>query len=178
MLVVEYVVDLVCQCYVKVLFVQVMVLEVQGDVMFVNDLCVIGQCELNEVYSYLCVCDDCVVLVVFQCGFVMGEGIWIYYVDVVYVVKCLGDNLIVIKFFWESFDYVDVDVKSDIGGNGDDCFQLDCCFGYWCEVEQMQCIFGMVFLGVYQILVFGLFNIVSVVQVGVEVYWQLLGIGY
>ncbi|KFG97674.1 signal peptide protein [Burkholderia paludis] len=127
-----------------------------------------AQRKLQEAYDLLRDHKDREALDAFQEGFAGGAGNAMNYADAGYAAKRIGLNDTSIDLFEHSLDADD----------NEHTFDAQHKFGYRREVEQLQRTWGFVLSAPYQSAAFGPQGTISVLQPGIEAYWQPPKIGY
>ncbi|KVE79547.1 hypothetical protein WI99_27890 [Burkholderia cepacia] len=127
-----------------------------------------AQQKLQEAYDLLRDHKDREALDAFQEGFAGGAGNAMNYADAGYAAKRIGLNDESIDLFEHSLDADENEHKFDAQHK----------FGYRREVEQLQRTWGFVLSAPYQSAAFGPQGTISVLQPGIEAYWQPPKIGY
>ncbi|WP_175836281.1 NfrA family protein [Burkholderia anthina] len=124
--------------------------------------------KLQQAYDLLREHKDREALDAFQAGFAGGAGNAMNYADAGYAAKRIGLNDESIQFFEHSLDADENEHEFDAQRK----------FGYRREVEQLERTWGFVLSAPYQSAAFGPQGTISVLQPGIEVYWQPPKIGY
>lgn len=124
--------------------------------------------KLQQAYDLLREHKDREALDSFQAGFAGGAGNAMNYADAGYAAKRIGLNDESIQFFEHSLD----------ADESEHAFDAQRKFGYRREVEQLERTWGFVLSAPYQSAAFGPQGTISVLQPGIEVYWQPPKIGY
>ncbi|WP_412025285.1 NfrA family protein [Burkholderia cepacia] len=127
-----------------------------------------AQQKLQEAYDLLREHKDREALDAFQEGFDGGAGNAMNYADAGYAAKRIGLNEQSVQLFEHSLDADEDEHKFDAQHK----------FGYRREVEQLQRTWGFVLSAPYQSAAFGPQGTISVLQPGIEAYWQPPKIGY
>ncbi|RXV68949.1 bacteriophage N4 adsorption protein A [Burkholderia stabilis] len=127
-----------------------------------------AQLKLQEAYDLLREHKDREALDAFQEGFDGGAGNAMNYADAGYAAKRIGLNEQSVQLFEHSLDADEDEHKFDAQHK----------FGYRREVEQLQRTWGFVLSAPYQSAAFGPQGTISVLQPGIEAYWQPPKIGY
>lgn len=127
-----------------------------------------AQKTLQKAYDLLRENKDNEALSQFQQGFALGGGKAGTYADAGYAAKRIGDNDEAVKLFEASLDADD----------HEHAFDEQRRFGYRREVEQLERTWGVVVSLPYQVSAFSYQGTVSVLQPGIEAYWQPPKIGY
>lgn len=126
-----------------------------------------AQKTLQQAYDLLRENKDNDALAAFQKGFALGGGKAGNYADAGYAAKRLGDNDEAVKLFEASLDADDHEHAFDDQRR----------FGYRREVQQLERSWGLVVSLPYQVSAFSYQGTVSVLQPGIEAYWQPPKIG-
>ncbi|WP_175960806.1 NfrA family protein [Burkholderia pyrrocinia] len=124
--------------------------------------------KLQQAYDLLREHKDREALDAFQEGFDGGAGNAMNYADAGYAAKRIGLNEQSVELFEHSLDADENEHKFDAQHK----------FGYRREVEQLQRTWGFVLSAPYQSAAFGPQGTISVLQPGIEAYWQPPKIGY
>ncbi|NTX27731.1 bacteriophage N4 adsorption protein A [Burkholderia pyrrocinia] len=124
--------------------------------------------KLQEAYDLLREHKDREALDAFQEGFDGGAGNAMNYADAGYAAKRIGLNEQSVELFEHSLD----------ADENEHAFDAQHKFGYRREVEQLQRTWGFVLSAPYQSAAFGPQGTISVLQPGIEAYWQPPKIGY
>ncbi|WP_232446753.1 NfrA family protein [Burkholderia ubonensis] len=124
--------------------------------------------KLQKAYDLLREHKDREALDAFQEGFDGGAGNAMNYADAGYAAKRVGLNEQSVDLFEHSLD----------ADESEHAFDEQRKFGYRREVEQLQRTWGFVLSAPYQTAAFGPQGTISVLQPGVEAYWQPPKIGY
>ncbi|HDR8967065.1 hypothetical protein WI93_04115 [Burkholderia vietnamiensis] len=124
--------------------------------------------HLQHAYDLLREHRDRDALDAFQQGFAGGAGNAMNYADAGYAAKRIGLNDESVQMFEHSLD----------ADESEHAFDTQRKFGYRREVEQLQRTWGFVLSAPYQSAAFGPQGTISVLQPGVEAYWQPPKIGY
>ncbi|KVC51525.1 hypothetical protein WI72_24350 [Burkholderia ubonensis] len=124
--------------------------------------------KLQQAYDLLREHKDREALDAFQAGFDGGAGNAMNYADAGYAAKRIGLNEQSVDLFEHSLD----------ADESEHAFDAQRKFGYRREVEQLQRTWGFVLSAPYQAAAFGPQGTISVLQPGVEAYWQPPKIGY
>jgi len=124
--------------------------------------------KLQQAYDLLREHKDREALDAFQEGFDGGAGNAMNYADAGYAAKRIGLNQQSVELFEHSLDADENEHKFDAQHK----------FGYRREVEQLQRTWGFVLSAPYQSAAFGPQGTISVLQPGIEAYWQPPKIGY
>ncbi|KML45210.1 hypothetical protein VL15_36895 [Burkholderia cepacia] len=127
-----------------------------------------AQQKLQQAYDLLREHKDREALDAFQEGFDGGAGNAMNYADAGYAAKRIGLNEQSVQLFEHSLDADEDEHKFDAQHK----------FGYRREVEQLQRTWGFVLSAPYQSAAFGPQGTISVLQPGIEAYWQPPKIGY
>jgi tetratricopeptide (TPR) repeat protein len=127
-----------------------------------------AQKTLQVAYDLLRENQDEAALVQFQKGFSLGGGNAGNFADAGYAAKRAGDNDEAVKLFETSLDTDDREHAFDDQRR----------FGYRREVQQLERNWGFVVSLPYQVSAFSYQGTVSVLQPGIEAYWQPPKIGY
>ncbi|AOR71699.1 hypothetical protein BBJ41_30125 [Burkholderia stabilis] len=127
-----------------------------------------AQQKLQQAYDLLREHKDREALDSFQEGFDGGAGNAMNYADAGYAAKRIGLNEQSIQLFEHSLD----------ADENEHAFDAQHKFGYRREVEQLQRTWGFVLSAPYQSAAFGPQGTISVLQPGIEAYWQPPKIGY
>lgn len=127
-----------------------------------------AQKTLQTAYDLLRENKDDQALGAFQKGFALGGGKAGNYADAGYAAKRIGENDEAVKLFEASLD----------ADEHEHAFDDQRRFGYRREVEQLERTWGFVVSLPYQVAAFSYQGTVSVLQPGVEAYWQPPKIGY
>lgn len=127
-----------------------------------------AQKTLQKAYDLLRESKDNEALAQFQKGFGLGGGKAGNYADAGYAAKRIGENDEAVKLFEASLDADDHEHAFDDQRR----------FGYRREVQQLERTWGFVVSLPYQVSAFSYQGTVSVLQPGVEAYWQPPKIGY
>ncbi len=127
-----------------------------------------AQKTLQSAYDLLRENKDSEALVEFQKGFALGGGNAGNYADAGYAAKRSGENDDAVKLFEASLDADD----------HEHAFDEQRRFGYRREVQQLERTWGFVLSLPYQVSAFSYQGTVSVLQPGIEAYWQPPKIGY
>ncbi|WP_269503588.1 NfrA family protein [Burkholderia sp. IMCC1007] len=124
--------------------------------------------KLQEAYDLLREHKDQEALDAFHEGFAGGAGNAMNYADAGYAAKRIGLNEQSVQLFEHSLD----------ADEDEHAFDSQRKFGYRREVEQLERRWGFVLSAPYQSAAFGPQGTISVLQPGVEAYWQPPKIGY
>ncbi|MBY4869067.1 bacteriophage N4 adsorption protein A [Burkholderia sp. Bp9017] len=124
--------------------------------------------KLQQAYDLLREHKDREALDAFQEGFAGGAGNAMNYADAGYAAKRIGLNEQSVQFFEHSLD----------ADENEHAFDAQRKFGYRREVEQLERTWGFVLSAPYQSAAFGPQGTISVLQPGIEAYWQPPKIGY
>ncbi|WP_423761451.1 NfrA family protein [Burkholderia sp. NLJ2] len=124
--------------------------------------------KLQQAYDLLREHKDREALDAFQEGFDGGAGNAMNYADAGYAAKRIGLNEQSVELFEHSLD----------ADENEHTFDAQHKFGYRREVEQLQRTWGFVLSAPYQSAAFGPQGTISVLQPGIEAYWQPPKIGY
>jgi len=127
-----------------------------------------AQKTLQKAYDLLRQNQDSEALGEFQKGFALGGGKAGNFADAGYAAKRIGDNDEAVKLFEASLDADDHEHAFDDQRR----------FGYRREVQQLERTWGFVVSLPYQVSAFSYQGTVSVLQPGIEAYWQPPKIGY
>jgi Tfp pilus assembly protein PilF len=127
-----------------------------------------AQKTLQKAYDLLRENNDNEALAEFQKGFALGGGKAGTYADAGYAAKRIGDNEQAVKLFEASMDADDHEHTFDDQRR----------FGYRREVQQLERTWGVVVSLPYQVSAFSYQGTVSVLQPGIEAYWQPPKIGF
>jgi Tfp pilus assembly protein PilF len=127
-----------------------------------------AQKTLQKAYDLLRENKDDEALAEFQKGFALGGGKAGTYADAGYAAKRIGDNEQAVKLFEASMDADDHEHTFDDQRR----------FGYRREVQQLERTWGVVVSLPYQVSAFSYQGTVSVLQPGIEAYWQPPKIGF
>jgi Tfp pilus assembly protein PilF len=127
-----------------------------------------AQKTLQKAYDLLRENKDDEALAEFQKGFALGGGKAGTYADAGYAAKRIGDNDQAVKLFEASMDADDHEHTFDDQRR----------FGYRREVQQLERTWGVVVSLPYQVSAFSYQGTVSVLQPGIEAYWQPPKIGF
>jgi len=127
-----------------------------------------AQRTLQHAYDLLREHKDREALDAFQEGFAGGAGNAMNYADAGYAAKRIGLNEQSVQMFEQSLD----------ADENEHAFDAQRKFGYRREVEQLERTWGFVLSAPYQSAAFGPQGTISVLQPGIEAYWQLPKIGY
>lgn len=127
-----------------------------------------AQKTLQKAYDLLRENKDNEALAEFQKGFALGGGKAGTYADAGYAAKRIGDNDEAVKLFEASMDADDHEHAFDDQRR----------FGYRREVQQLERTWGIVVSLPYQVSAFSYQGTVSVLQPGIEAYWQPPKIGF
>ncbi|WP_233195937.1 NfrA family protein [Trinickia soli] len=127
-----------------------------------------AQKTLQRAYDLLRQNQDGQALAEFQKGFALGGGKAGNFADAGYAAKRMGENHEAVKLFEASLDADDHEHAFDDQRR----------FGYRREVQQLERTWGFVVSLPYQVSAFSYQGTVSVLQPGIEAYWQPPRIGY
>jgi Tfp pilus assembly protein PilF len=127
-----------------------------------------AQKTLQKAYDLLRQNQDSEALGEFQKGFALGGGKAGNFADAGYAAKRIGDNDEAVKLFEASLD----------ANDHEHAFDDQRRFGYRREVQQLERTWGFVVSLPYQVSAFSYQGTVSVLQPGIEAYWQPPKIGY
>ncbi|AFQ51413.1 NfrA family protein [Burkholderia cepacia] len=127
-----------------------------------------AQRKLQQAYDLLREHKDRDALDAFQEGFAGGAGNAMNYADAGYAAKRIGLNEESVQMFEHSLD----------ADENEHAFDAQRKFGYRREVEQLERTWGFVLSAPYQSAAFGPQGTISVLQPGIEAYWQPPKIGY
>lgn len=127
-----------------------------------------AQKTLQKAYDLLRQNQDGEALAEFQKGFALGGGKAGNFADAGYAAKRIGENDEAVKLFEASLDADDHEHAFDDQRR----------FGYRREVQQLERTWGVVVSLPYQVSAFSYQGTVSVLQPGIEAYWQPPKIGY
>jgi Tfp pilus assembly protein PilF len=127
-----------------------------------------AQKTLQKAYDLLRENKDDEALTEFQKGFALGGGKAGTYADAGYAAKRIGDNDQAVTLFEASMDADDHEHTFDDQRR----------FGYRREVQQLERTWGVVVSLPYQVSAFSYQGTVSVLQPGIEAYWQPPKIGF
>ncbi|RQZ19898.1 bacteriophage N4 adsorption protein A [Burkholderia sp. Bp9031] len=127
-----------------------------------------AQQKLQQAYDLLREHKDREALDAFQEGFAGGAGNAMNYADAGYTAKRIGLNEESVQMFEHSLD----------ADENEHAFDTQRKFGYRREVEQLERTWGFVLSAPYQSAAFGPQGTISVLQPGIEAYWQPPKIGY
>ncbi|WP_175820112.1 bacteriophage N4 adsorption protein A [Burkholderia sp. BCC0419] len=127
-----------------------------------------AQRKLQQAYDLLREHKDREALDTFQEGFAGGAGNAMNYADAGYAAKRIGLNEQSVQMFEHSLD----------ADENEHAFDAQRKFGYRREVEQLERTWGFVLSAPYQSAAFGPQGTISVLQPGIEAYWQPPKIGY
>jgi len=127
-----------------------------------------AQKTLQQAYDLLRENQDQAALTEFQKGFALGGGNAGNFADAGYAAKRAGENDEAVKLFETSLDADDHEHAFDDQRR----------FGYRREVQQLERNWGFVVSLPYQVSAFSYQGTVSVLQPGIEAYWQPPKIGY
>ena len=127
-----------------------------------------AQKTLQHAYDLLRENKDDQALTAFHEGFALGGGKADNYADAGYAAKRLGENDEAVKMFEASLDADDHEHEFDEQRR----------FGYRREVQQLERTWGFVVSLPYQVSAFSYQGTVSVLQPGIEAYWQPPKIGF
>jgi len=127
-----------------------------------------AQKTLQHAYDLLRENKDDQALAAFEQGFSLGGGKADNYADAGYAAKRLGQNDEAVKMFEASLDADEHEHEFDAQRR----------FGYRREVQQLERTWGFVVSLPYQVSAFSYQGTVSVLQPGIEAYWQPPKIGY